>query len=60
MSFRRKTKRDPEFVKNQDLLKKEVMESIAANSDKSIDLLEYFLKSVLPETEYSYYLFIKN
>ncbi len=60
MSFRRKTKRDPEFVKNQDLLKKEVMESIAANSDKSIDLLEYFLKSVLPETEYNYYLFVKN
>jgi hypothetical protein len=60
MSFRRKTKRDPEFVKNQEQFKQEVLEKIASNSDKRDVLLEYFLESVLPKTEYNYYLFVKS
>ena len=60
MSFRRKTKRDPEFVKNQAEFKKEVLDNINSNLNKRDILLELFLKSVLPKTEYNYYLFVKS
>lgn len=60
MSYRRKTKRDPEFVKNQEQFKKEVTESIASNLNKKDPELENFLRAVLPETDYNYYLFVKS
>lgn len=60
MSIRRKIKRDPEFQKQQKELKQEVSENITSNSSKEDNALEYFLRSVLPETDYNYYLFIKS
>lgn len=60
MSFRRKTKRDPAFKKQQDEFKQEVLENIAKNSNKENVILEYFLRSVLPKTDYNYYLFAKS
>ena len=60
MSYRRKIKRDPEFKKQQDQLKNEVLENIASNANKENVLLECFLRSVLPKTDYNYYLFIKS
>ena len=60
MSYKRKTKRDPEFVKNQEKFKNEVIESIESNLGKRDDELEEFLRAVLPKTDYNYYLFIKS
>lgn len=60
MSYKRKMKRDPEFIKNQDQFKKAVSENIASNWNKKDLELEAFLRAVLPESDYNYYLFVKS
>ena len=60
MSFKRKTKRNPEFTEKQKALRLEVTDNIIRNAKAENKLLEEFLKEVLPVTDYNYFLFIKS